>query len=375
MKEISTGSLKDQKLALFDISIDFTAVKIREIVLEGKNIPERDMQVVPLDDTRILIPGRQGFSVYDLGKLNNNITSDLFIQKMIFQGRNKTLHAEIGHQSKISVPHFINNLTVHFADPVDFVRKGKTYSYRLPEIDSMWRATQQDNFTWLNLPHGKYHLQIRSDTDNRILEKEFRIRTPWYLSKTGFLIYFILLLVLIYTGIRIFRYELNKHRQILEYEVNRNRLENELDSKSQELMFTMRYLIQKNEILTGLKEVIDDLKKDVSRYPVKHVKTMEKFIHEGLESQTEEWRNAIQNLKLSEQGFFKRLLEAYPDLTPNDLRLCSYLRMNFSSKEIAKLLNISARGVEISRYRLRRKLHIGHEVNLTEFLMQEKWEK
>ncbi|MDP4227934.1 MAG: LuxR C-terminal-related transcriptional regulator, partial [Bacteroidota bacterium] len=74
---------------------------------------------------------------------------------------------------------------------------------------------------------------------------------------------------------------------------------------------------------------------------------------------------------LSEQGFFKKLKEKYPDLTNNDLRLCSYLRMNFSTKEIARLLNISTRGVEISRYRIRRKFQLSHDVNLTEFLMNE----
>jgi AraC family transcriptional regulator, chitin signaling transcriptional activator len=61
----------------------------------------------------------------------------------------------------------------------------------------------------------------------------------------------------------------------------------------------------------------------------------------------------------------------YPSLTPNDLRLCSYLRMNFTTKEIAKLINISSRAVEISRYRIRRKMNLGHDINLNEFLIRE----
>jgi len=140
-------------------------------------------------------------------------------------------------------------------------------------------------------------------------------------------------------------------------------------------MFTMRYLIQKNEILTELKSEIDSMKEDASRYPVKFVKNMELTIRKGLELQTEEWKNALNNLKLSEQGFFKKLLDNYPNLTPHDLRMCSYLRMNFSTKEIAKLLNVSARGVEISRYRLRKKLNLGHDVNLTGFLMSIQFEE
>jgi DNA-binding NarL/FixJ family response regulator len=98
---------------------------------------------------------------------------------------------------------------------------------------------------------------------------------------------------------------------------------------------------------------------------------MERIISEGLDTQTEDWKNALSNLKLSQQGFFKKLMEQFPDLTTNDLRLCSYLRMNFSTKEIARLLNNSPRAVEISRYRLRKKMNLNHEVNLTEFLMSE----
>ena len=68
---------------------------------------------------------------------------------------------------------------------------------------------------------------------------------------------------------------------------------------------------------------------------------------------------------------FRKLKEKYGNLTPNDLRLCSYLRMNFTTKEMAHLLNISPRAVEIGRYRLRQKLKLDHVVNLTEFLIRE----
>ncbi|NJK87727.1 MAG: hypothetical protein HC906_18870, partial [Bacteroidales bacterium] len=247
--------------------------------------------------------------------------------------------------------------------------------YRLPEIDENWHSTTQDNFSYLNLRWGTYTLQVRSEIGDKVAEISFNVGTPWYFSWLAFLIYSIVFAGMVYAGIRIFRFELAKQKQLLEYEINKNKLENELNYKDQELLFTMRYLIQKNEILTELKDEIDALKIDSSRYPVKFVKSMEKIIHEGLESQTEEWKNAINNLKLSEQGFFKKLIEFFPNLTPNDLKLCSYLRMNFSTKEIAKLLNVSTRGVEISRYRLRKKMKLAHDINLTEYLMSETFEQ
>jgi DNA-binding CsgD family transcriptional regulator len=70
------------------------------------------------------------------------------------------------------------------------------------------------------------------------------------------------------------------------------------------------------------------------------------------------------------QDFLKRLKEKHPELSPKELRLCAYIRMNISSKEIASLLNISIRGVEVSRYRLRKKMGLERETNLTEYILK-----
>jgi DNA-binding CsgD family transcriptional regulator len=64
------------------------------------------------------------------------------------------------------------------------------------------------------------------------------------------------------------------------------------------------------------------------------------------------------------------LKNKHPEISPSELKLCAYLRMNLSSKEIAQLLNISVRGVEISRYRLRKKLNLATGENLFDYLIQ-----
>ena len=69
------------------------------------------------------------------------------------------------------------------------------------------------------------------------------------------------------------------------------------------------------------------------------------------------------------EEFLKRIKQTFPNLTPRELKLCAYLRMNISSKEISVLMNISTRGVEISRYRLRKKFGIPRQTNLTEFIL------
>jgi FixJ family two-component response regulator len=68
------------------------------------------------------------------------------------------------------------------------------------------------------------------------------------------------------------------------------------------------------------------------------------------------------------EDFFKRLTEKFPTLTPREQKLCAYIKMNIATKEIATLQNISTRGVEISRYRLRKKLGIDRDANLGTYI-------
>jgi DNA-binding CsgD family transcriptional regulator len=360
------------RIALFEISKDFEAIKKLELIQKSSDIPERELQILQLSDVTVLIPARQAFVVYNLSHFSlPSSVSDLKINKLIFQGAQRKVEVLPSVNKEIRIPYISNNLTVYFANPGQFYIEKKEFQYRLSEIDDEWHNTVQDNFSYLNLGYGTYTLLIRSDITNNTDKVVFTIMRPWYLAWYTIIIYVLVFFVILFLSIGIFRNELRKQRLLIESEVSRTRLESELDYKSYELMLTMRYLIQKNEILTELHEQIVSLKEQSSKFPVRFIKEMEKIISEGLDSQTEEWKNAMNVLKLSHQGFFKRLKEKYPNLTTNDLRLCSYLRMNFTTKEIAKLLNISGRAVEISRYRLRRKLGLSHDINLTEYLIRE----
>ena len=83
----------------------------------------------------------------------------------------------------------------------------------------------------------------------------------------AYLIYIILFASAIITAIRIFRNELRKQKQLIEFEMSNNKLASELDFKSYELMLTMRYLIQKNEILSDLNEQINSIKREIIEFP------------------------------------------------------------------------------------------------------------
>src|SRR5690606_2803988 len=140
--------------------------------------------------------------------------------------------------------------------------------------------------------------------------------------------------------------------------------------KSRKLADTTINLVRKNEMLLAIKDELEQAtnRKNKSGSPAKSLSKMEHLIDQHLTSE-EDWQVFEANFNQLHDQFFKRLKDQYPDLTPGDLRLAAYLKMNLSSKEIAPLLNISVRGVENKRYRLRHKMGLEGEVNLTEYLM------
>jgi len=86
-------------------------------------------------------------------------------------------------------------------------------------------------------------------------------------------------------------------------------------------------------------------------------------------SEEDNWKIFKEAFDSTDKDFLKKVKAAHASLTPNDLRLCAYLRLNLSSKEIAPLLNISVRSVEIKRYRLRKKMDLPHETGLVEYIL------
>jgi len=108
-------------------------------------------------------------------------------------------------------------------------------------------------------------------------------------------------------------------------------------------------LVRKNQLLQDITHELEGLKNELGyRIPNKHYGRINKLITQNIESD-HEWDIFEKLFDQAHQNFFKRLKESYPTLTASDLRLCAYLRMNLSSKEIAPLLNITIRGCEERR--------------------------
>ena len=166
--------------------------------------------------------------------------------------------------------------------------------------------------------------------------------------------------------------KLKRKNQEAENELNilRNeKLQADIIFKSKELANTTMGIIQKNIVLGDIKDKLQELINENS-----HLKDNGKInqllrkINKGIE-QKDEWKVFEQNFDQVHENFIHNLKEKHPDLTAKDMRLAAYLRMNLSSKEIAPLMNISVRSVEISRYRLRKKINIEHDQNLYDYLI------
>lgn len=111
---------------------------------------------------------------------------------------------------------------------------------------------------------------------------------------------------------------------------------------------------------------------DTSQSPAakQQVKRLVKDIERQLNDQSG-WDNFVEHFNNTCNGFFDRLTTKHPKLTHSDLRLCAYIRLNLSTKEIASLMNVSSSSVEMAKYRLRKKLELEESVSLPYYLTEE----
>ena len=371
--------------------------------LKNKLIPSYG-HVNALDNNNVLFGLEGGFCHYYSGQIKNyNLVPVLYISDLhsidTLEGTFR-YNSTIGKQNVI--PHFKfrnNNITITFAAN-HYNESGTNYQVFLKGFDQTWSEWSDKNTKeYTNLPFGEYTFELKAMMENGkpspVLSYKFSISPPWYFSTLAWIFYFLLFLVLTYFLYKFYIRSIEKSRikekeqqrakykqreqqfkeEALESEREMIRLRNEklnleMIHKEKELANSTMMIIQKNEILQKLR---NDLNKVKSALPDEQHKnelniTLKRI---GREIDNEkQWTVFNTHVEQVHEDLFKKLKELYPDLTPREISLCAYLRMNISSKEIATLMNISTRGVEISRYRIRKKLGIDRNANLTDFMMK-----
>lgn len=281
------------------------------------------------------------------------------------------------------------------------------YSIMLEGFDgdwSEWSLNAEKEYT--NLHDGEYRFRVKARNiygyESESAPYLFEILPPWYRSTLAYFIYVIIFIILIIIAVRTVLRKIEKEKLALneqkeadmqarekqyeeealkaEQEIIKLRNEKleaenqknlaELDSKTKELASVAMQITYKNELLSRIKQkLIRVSSKMLHEESKKQVNDLIKTLEKDIITQ-DEWERFEVHFDQVHEDFIKKLRHNYKELTPKDLRLCAYLRMNLSSKEIAPLLNISVRGVEISRYRLRKKMGLDRDANLTDFMMK-----
>ncbi len=256
------------------------------------------------------------------------------------------------------------------------------YSYSLN--NDKWSAWSDINLKeFNNLEPGKYLFSVKAlaayGVETSPLTYEFRINNPWYSSKLALATYLSIFLMGLYSLIKYMnrKHDFEKVILIQEKELSEEKLEilqneklqAEIDFKNRELAFSTMHVLKKNETLTRLRDELDQVVKQSREAETKtNIKKVISILSDD-KRLDDDWGSFAVHFDQAHSDFIKRLKAEYKQLSPKDLKLCAYLRMNLSSKDIAPLLNISVRGVEISRYRLRKKMNIDQESNLNDFMM------
>lgn len=260
------------------------------------------------------------------------------------------------------------------------------YQYKLDGRHENWSDwTTNGSVLFENLPYGYYTFLVRGRVGNQLTlnttSYKFRINRPWFLSNIAIGAYVLAVLLFSVFMHNVYkRYYKNQQKRLLqkttrEFELKElenkqqlmrfrnDKLKEDIENKNRELGISTMNLIKKNEFLSSLKQELENVN------DTKNLGKVIKIIDRNLNN-NDDWNLFQEAFNNADKDFLKKIKSIHPSLTSNDLRLCAYLRLNLSSKEIAPLLNISPRSVEVKRYRLRKKMELPHESSLSDYILE-----
>jgi DNA-binding CsgD family transcriptional regulator len=339
--------------------------------------------ILGLGADNYLIGTTDGYLILDLNKLANK-AYQIYLNSGSYNSlRSEVLPLDLNEQVELSS----KDNSIRFKYSVTNYNKlvSSLYQYRLLGIYNDWSDWSKNSEVFFeNLPHGDYTFEARAKTGGIIssnqLSYSFIIDKPWYLKPLALIIYFVLGVMFAYI-VHVFNKRhykkkeqdlLRKKERELQLEQSENKrqlvqIKNEnlhldIENKNRELGIATMNLVKRNELLNNIK---DELAKSKSLTEVKRVI---KMINSSL-NDSNDWKLFEEAFNNVDKDFMKRIKANHPSITPNDLRLCAYLRLNLSSKEIAPLLNISHKSVEVKRYRLRKKMGLDHDQSLSSYII------
>ncbi|MEP7145195.1 MAG: triple tyrosine motif-containing protein [Ferruginibacter sp.] len=410
LKEDSTGNIwfiENKNLGVVDYSFQQPEI-IYFPELDGKMVAGFE-HIYPYDSKNIFVGAEKGFYHinYENYKKINNSNIEVKINTVKAFGKSDSLLFggyfgqvnELMAQVTGTIPRISSNwnsLHFEFSSPLYEHYNSVEFSYLLQGYDEKWsewsKKTEKD---YTNLSGGNYTFQVKAKTnlgkESKITSYIVNVLPPWYKSTIAYFFYAILFVVfnyLFYTRLKkIFLNQKKKHEEQqrnlqikhqLELEksekeiiaLKNEKLQSELQVKNTELASVAMHLVQKGDVLSKVKEELNRLKKTPNgEIGTDNFKKLIRVIKDE-DNMDEEWQQFATHFDSVHLDFLKSLKKSYPALTPSELKLCAYLQMNLGSKDIAKHLKISVRGVSTSRYRLRKKMKVPNKTNLFDFLLE-----
>ncbi len=279
----------------------------------------------------------------------------------------------------------MNNIRFEFSAPYYSTLNAIQYQWYVEGYHTDWLPWSDLSFAeFKNLDYGDYTFYVRAQTGQQpigeVMTYSFSVLHPWYISYWAIGIYFlvIILLSLFINNLYTKYYERKQIKYVEEtkkelalkelsntkalVEAKNDKLSQRIESKNRELAISTMSMIKKNTLLGAIKDQL------IKVTEISELQNVVKNIDQNINNQ-DDWNFFEEAFNNADQDFLKKIKDLHPKLTPNDLRLCAYLRLNLSSKEIASLLNISSKSVEIKRYRLRKRMNLEHETNLIGYIL------
>jgi DNA-binding CsgD family transcriptional regulator len=343
--------------------------------------------VSKISNSNYLVGTTDGYYIIDVNDLLfKNYTVSISSVAVNKQNK-KTNYKALNQEGNFS--HDENNITINYTVPEFNKYINSEFQFKLDGIQNEWSTwSSKASASFKNLSPGTYTFKVRAKTANTAPDLTasytFTVSKPWYLTNLVVLIY---LIILIIAAIYVHNFykkfyqkqelklieennllleikELETEQEIMK--LRNEKLSQDVDAKSKELAVSTMSLLKKNELLNLIKE---DLKKTAEESnSTRSIKSVISTINKNITNE-DTWNVFKEAFDTADKDFLKKMKQLHASLTPNDLRLCAYLRLNLTSKEIAPLLNISVRSVEIKRYRLRKKMNLAHEDGLVEYVL------
>lgn len=377
--------ITDKWIGLFKINgSEISKIKEYPTELFNNQLVSGHENIVPISPTEAILCLGNGYALLDASAISpaSMIADKRPELRQISIGGNNEQKTDIElTNSNVKIRYNRNNLQLRFSFPI-FSNDKIRYQSFIEGLDMKWSdPIDKPIFSFFRIPVGNFVIRVRAinNWEETSIENSFNLEIlpPWYRSIIAYFAYSIILIVslLLFRQRIITRTKQRESRDREEKEkeliqLRNEKLQAELSFKSSELASSTMAIIKKNEFLLTVKEILKKQKEQLGlRYPDKYYETLVQKIDNHITSQ-DDWTVFEANFERAHEQFMKTLTDRYEELTPSDLRLCAFLRMNLSSKEIAPLMGISVRGVENHRYRLRKRLNLDADSNLTEFIIK-----